>query len=437
MSDADFIGFKAKVLHENSKFTYSPFIEIARLINENNQLIHSLSTSEKFALAQAFLDASEEIADRSVDLLKIAEKLAPNYTYCRALILQTGASNKVKSLPNAPALAQLRNAQTEVLTAGECARNFSRIHLGEHHPYCFLFCLETSDLCVELANKFLAGSKKQSNNNGNSFHTEALQNALNYRQEALALAVKVVGRLHPVTKGLVVSIGSINKSLGNYQEAAGFFLDALKTNQSKAGWLYMEIAECNKLKGDIEEAFEFTLKAKSNLENLTEGDLKTKDELLDLCLLQIAQLAQTIYPGSVEIEHTEVLGKEARDILVQAVEAYETLFERLRSRPDSIDGDNLVRILKQLISLKIRLANPAERTVIHAIRGQEKGVSSEDDAKCKDMLVRMVTMNSATQHISRILEQGTSSFDRKYLRSSSGSPIDDLRTLIIIADSIS
>jgi tetratricopeptide (TPR) repeat protein len=405
-------------------------------MTQNNQLVNGFSTSERFSLAQAFLGAIEEIREKSIDLLKIAEKLAPNYTYSKALILQTGASNKVKSLPVSPTLAQLRNAQTEVLTAGECARNFSRIHLGEHHPYCFLFCLETSDLCTEIASKFLAISKKQNGNNGNSFYNEALQNALSYRQDALALAVKVVGRMHPVTKDLVISIGSINKSLGNYQEAMGFFLDALKTNQSKTGWLYMEIAECNKLKGDIEEAFEYTLKAKLNLENLEGEDLKAKDELLDVCLLQIAQLAQTIYPGSVEQEHIEVLGKEAREILDQAIDAYETLFERLRSRPDSIDGDNLVRILKQLISLKIRLASPAERTVIHAIRGQGKDLAPEDDAKCKDMLVRMVTMNSATQHINRILEQGTTSFDRKHLRSPSSSTIDDLRTLILIADSI-
>ena len=431
------MGFKAKILHDNnSKFDYSPCVEIVRLMTQNRQAIHGLSTSERFILAKAFLDATEEIRDRSTDLLKIAEKLAPNYTYCRALILQNGASKKVKNLPAAPTLVQLRNVQTEVLTAGECARNFSRIHLGEHHPYCFLSCLETSDLCAEIAGKFLATSKKQSGSSGNSFYNEALQNALNYRQDALALAVKVVGRMHPVTKDLVISIGSINKSLANYQEAIGFFLDALKTNQSKTGWLFMEIAECNKLKGDIEEAFEYTLKAKLKLENLAEGDLKTKDELLDVCLLQIAQLAQTIYPGSVEQEHTEVLGKEARDILDQAVDAYETLFERLRSRPDSIDGENLVQILKQLISLKIRLANPSERTVIHAIRSQESELTPEDDAKCKDMLVRMVTMNSATQHINRILEQGASMFDRKHLRGLSSFPIDDLRILILIADSI-
>ena len=441
LTEIDFIGFKPRALHndalqvgeEVNGQAGSSLIEITKTLN--TQTPEKLSISQRTELASAFVKAAECSTEKTSELLTIAENLAPMLSYAKARAMQTAVTRKIKSL-NSTSASSHRHALTEILNTGESARNFARNHLGEHHPACFLFCIETSDLCWELAEKS-ATAKQSKDKNVNTLPLEALQYALTYRQEALALAVKVLGRLHKVTKELVVSLGSINKALGNYAEAIGFFLEALKTNNGSArpGWLLLQAAECHRLKGDNEEALEYTLKAKSVLENGDEGETQ-----LDDCLQQIAELAKDIYPGNVDQEHTEVLGKEAREVLDQAGDAYEALFERLRSRPDSIDGDSLIRILKRLISLKIRLAAPAERTVIHAIRTSNREsevVRQEDDVRCKDMLVRMVTINSASQHISRILEQGTAVFDRKLLQSRNAQllpAVEDLRTLVLIAD---
>lgn len=435
MTEIDFVGFKPRALHSNTleidSEQQTAIVEIVKILNAVAP--EKLSVSQRTELADAFLGAIDHIPEKESELLKIAENLSPLHSYSKAAVLQNMATRKLKSL-NSNSAASLRHALTDILNTGERARNFARNHLGEHHPACFLFCMETSDLCWELAEK-AATAKQSKDKNVNTLPLEALQYALNYRQEALALAVKVLGRLHKVTKELVISLGSINKALANYQEAIGFFLDALKTNnQSRTGWLLMQVAECQRLRGDNEEALSYTLKAKNVLQNSEEGEA-----LLDDCLQHVAELAQDIYPGNVDQEHTEVLGKEARDVLDQAADAYEALFERLRSRPDSIDGDNLIRILKRLIALKIRLAAPAERTVIHAVRSSKDAqIRQEDDVKCKDMLVRMVTINSASQHISRILEQGTALFDRKLLQSRNSQlqpAVEDLRTLVLIADS--
>lgn len=179
-----------------------------------------------------------------------------------------------------------------------------------------------------------------------------------------------------------------------------FYNDALKSAQQcgdgavTCAQILLSIAGCQQAKGNLDEALEAAQEARSLLEST--GAV----ELYESALTSVAQLAQSLYED-VKEDATTALSGAIQANLSLAVECYERLFEGVRQRAE-IDPAKLLSVLKKIISLKVRLARPAQKILLSAIRARKHQVNQ---AAVSDCIMRIVSAPTASAFMDRNLER--------------------------------
>lgn len=185
-----------------------------------------------------------------------------------------------------------------------------------------------------------------------------------------------------------------------FEEALNFYLDALKSAQqcgdggAVCAQILLSISACQQAKGNLDEALEAAQEARSLLE------ATTCVELYENALSSVAQLAQSLYED-VREDATTMVSEAIASNLGLAVECYERLFDGIRQRPE-IDPTRLLSVLKKIISLKMRLARPAQKILISAIKARKHQVSQTAVGDC---IMRIVSAPSASAFMDRNLER--------------------------------
>jgi tetratricopeptide (TPR) repeat protein len=188
--------------------------------------------------------------------------------------------------------------------------------------------------------------------------------------------------------------------MGAFDEALAFYTDALKSCQQCAdgpvacAQILLSIASCQQSKGNLDEALEAAQEARSLLESTAAV------ELYESALTSVAQLAQSLYED-VKEDATTVLSGAIQANLSLAVECYERLFEGVRQRTE-IDPARLLSVLKKIISLKMRLARPAHKILISAIKARKHQVSQSAVSDC---IMRIVSAPTASSFMDRSLDR--------------------------------
>lgn len=188
--------------------------------------------------------------------------------------------------------------------------------------------------------------------------------------------------------------------MGAFEEALNFYLDALKSAQqcgdggAVCAQILLSISACQQAKGNLDEALEAAQEARSLLE------ATTCVELYENALSSVAQLAQSLYED-VREDATTMVSEAIASNLGLAVECYERLFDGIRQRPE-IDPTRLLSVLKKIISLKMRLARPAQKILISAIKARKHQVSQTAVGDC---IMRIVSAPSASAFMDRNLER--------------------------------
>lgn len=187
-------------------------------------------------------------------------------------------------------------------------------------------------------------------------------------------------------------------------EALSFYADALKSAQQArspgglAAQVLLKISACQEVKGNLDEALEAAREARALLEEAPVGDAPV--DLYEGALNEVAQLALKMY-ADVREDASTVLSGAIQANLLLAVECYERLFEGVRQRPE-IDGNRLLSVLKKIIGLKLRLAKPAQKIILSAVRQKRMQVSQ---AYVSDCIMRIVSSPTATVFMDRALEK--------------------------------
>lgn len=360
-------------------------------------------------------------------LLVMAENVAPMNHVIRGLIKLHQLSRLKQPICSTSAA---RTALSEVTKTSFEARKIAASHLGEHHPIIIHIRRAENDLLQRMVERL----KIASTSKGNPLK-EILIESLSCRQDALAISIKVLGRSHPVTKDLIISIGDLQQRIENLDEAISYFQDALKIlskndHSIERVKLYLNIARCYQKKGELDTALNFGQEARKCLEEREkEGTLSSEESCtIDSCYQLIADLALSIVsngemPNLLNWEDQQVMSLDMLKMVSVAADCYEQLYERVRSHPDRLEGEEVVKLLRRIIGLKLCLARPAQKTLIKAARRLQ--TQPNDSARAKDLILRMVTATSATLFADRILDAAE--------QNPTAGGMDELRILIIIA----
>lgn len=431
-SASDFTGFRVKEI--SSSFKLNPIAANERDSAMYNIGILTLPLSsttlwrdllQRAELARRLEECGTVSSDQK--LLTMAENVAPKSHVIQGLVKlrQMGRSKQPICSTSAA-----RSALSEIVKASQDAQAIARKHLGDHHP--MLIHIRQEE--YRLLQKLLDRLKIASTSKGNPAK-EIMEESLSCRQAALSTSVRVLGRSHSVTKSLIVSIGHLHQTIGNYDDAINFFQEALKIahraeNSTERVKLMMNVAKCFQCKGELETALSYAQDAKQNLEERErEGTLSSDENLtFDNCFTIIAELAMAIVTNGEDStfgkwEDQQVMSSELLRFISMAADAYEQLYERTRNHPDRLDADDLVKLLRKIVGLRLQLARPAQKTLVKAAR--HLPTQHSDHTRGKDLLLRMATATSATIFTERILDAAE--------QNPTSNGMEELRLLVIIS----
>lgn len=429
---ADFTGFRVKEV--SSSFKASPLVATDRdsAIYNIGLLTLTLSSTtlwrdllQRAELARRLEQCGTVSSDQK--MLTMAENVAPKSHVCQGLIKlrQIGRSKQPICSTSAA-----RNALSEVVKASQEALAIARTHLGDHHPIHIQILQEEFLLLKRLADRLKIASTSKGNP-----AKEIAEESLNCRQAALSTSIRVLGRSHSMTRSLIESIGTLHQSIGNFDDAINFFQEALKIigrneNSIERVKIYLNISKCYQRKGELETALQFAQDSKVNLEERQrEGTLSSEESvILDNCHLLIAELAMAIVTnGDANTlgnwDDQQVMSAELLNLISLAADSFEQLYERTRSHPDRLDADEVVKLTRKIVALRLQLARPAQKTLVKAARRLPSQPS--DQVKGKDLLLRMVTATSVTLFADRILDAAE--------QNPTSSGMEELRLLVLIA----
>ena len=361
-------------------------------------------------------------------LITMAENIAPKCHVARGLValakLESNGTASITSTSSCrKALGEITKTVSEALAAASS-------HLGPHHPIKLMILEKEFELLQGLMSRIKVGVTAK----GNPL-MEILRECLECRQNGLDTSVRVLGRAHPMTKQLLMSIGDLHKRNEDMDAAIASYQDALKVLSNRAPFtdkvkILISVAECYRSKGQAEIALEQASSAKAILDaRQKEGKISTEEsDLFEPCLKLIAQLSLEIVnngDANLKLFDETVMSEEMNNLVALGASCYEQLYERLRAHPDQLEGEQVVDYLRRIISLKLQLAKPAQKTLVKAV--SRMAVQPSDQSRAKDLILRMVTSSSASSFCDRILINAEAD------PSSNG--MDELKLLVIIASS--
>lgn len=424
----DFLGFRVRQV--SSSIRFPPVAACDRdsgLFNVGRLTLPHATAVWKDVLHRAHLSrqlyAVHRLDSGDAGLLAMALNAAPKSHAVRATLMLAELARTRHPVCSA---SSARAALADILRTGGEARRIAAGHLGEHSPVLIHLHQQQSHILSALL-----GRVKLSKSNQLVRDIQAEAHAC--LQAALLISVKVLGRSHPATRSLQVEIGDLQARAGDHDEAIRSWQEALKTCDRadvQSARLLVQTARALQAKGDLEQALQAAQHARQWLEEERSGLAADKDELLlhDASLALTAELAVAILangqPVETAIDHHHFWSADMLRLVQLAADCHEALFERMRAHPDRMDGQDLINLLRKLISLRLRLARPSQKPLIQA--ACRRPVTESDRTRAKDVILRMVTASSASAFVERCLEAAE--------LGPTGGGMDELALLCIIAN---
>jgi tetratricopeptide (TPR) repeat protein len=275
----------------------------------------------------------------------------------------------------------------EISLTFQRALTVTKSHLGAHHPYQLVLSEQFTKSLVGIGS------------------IEALLIALRIRQEILAESTKILGKTHSKTKSQYELIGDLQMRLGTMDEAISSYSESFKYGSGAIAksQILLKLAKCYEGKEEIEEA----LAQAQQCRKLVESELPKmiqQDQRQILLALQeevyetLARLSQNVFSSAInpncDAEIMMISGAMEGHIKC-AIDCYERLFEMQRSRSvesNTQEGERLISLLQSILSLKLKLASPAEKTVIKCARQSKIQV---DESVMHDLVVKLLTAPTA------------------------------------------
>lgn len=326
-------------------------------------------------------------------------------------------------------------------------------HYGGHHPMGIQVRLQLAQL-MESIRSSGAGPEL----------------ALHLRKEALSMAHKVLGRRHLVSRTILADYADALLADARYDEALTAYGEALQQQEEGANGdgplmgggsmtaictvgigstsVFTFGTSCSssyrtrllygllkgwRAKGDYEAALQWALQCRDQLEGSLGGNNAngaTGSTMMESVLEEIAELSVHLYEAAAIVAGEGEGGGSgpsalrallSEDFIVDsiakhlqmAVTCYARLFEARRTRHDldTADGERLLRLVRKIVFLSLRLATPAQRSVIRAaarrklfVRDGTAAVTGE--GQVKELLVRMVAGPATPQElVERVLQK--------------------------------
>lgn len=202
--------------------------------------------------------------------------------------------------------------------------------------------------------------------------------------------------------------------LSEWDNAIQSYREALKHQQGIEGQVQirLKLSDAFRHKEDTEEALaevqscrkliEKELPRRNSIPDSRQKLLKVQEDVL----LRLAKLSQSVLQDEGQ---DQMISAETEKHLLTAIECYEQLFEAQRARAESnSEGERLVELLQQIISLKLTLAPPAARTVIKLATRQQQQCPIEDKAM-HELVVRLLSGPVApSAFMDKLLEKAVS-----------------------------
>lgn len=193
------------------------------------------------------------------------------------------------------------------------------------------------------------------------------------------------------------------------------------------------LLKCWRAKGDYETALQWALQCRDQLEvglGSSNGHAQgaSSPAMMESVLEEIAELSVHLYEAAAIVAgegkgegpsalrallSEDFIADPIAKHLQTAVTCYVRLFEARRTRHDldTADGERLLRLVRKIVFLGLRLATPAQRSVIRAaarrklfVRDGTAAVTGE--AQVKELLVRMVAGPATPQElVERVLQK--------------------------------
>lgn len=420
LDEDDFLSFDVRIgptAFDSSALKMSNFDEVSIL---TFKLIRLLSTSSELSLkspliraelALILFDISRE--SPSIEVSKffydMASRIAPKHHVINALM----TIERIEIGQNSQSVQNISQAERTAL-------NVVRTCFGSHHP----LELTLRKRSLELYDKI----KSQ----------EATEHALDSCKAGLATAQKVLGLGHASTRNFLIQIGDLYGNLGFYEDAIRSLEDALKSAScpSEQAVIYLKICSFRKLTNDYESAI---MNARKALRIMDESRKSEDKKFVHSILETISQLAESIYDQEFitnQIESKASFGimtclklvpESMAEYLREALQCYERLFheKRLANENDAVSGitqpsnadakDEIVlaELVKKIFFMRIRLAKPAQKTIIGALERNLANLDSKEQQRlgetARDLLVRLLSgAVSPEDYITRTLEASES-----------------------------